>query len=594
MNNIIAERIALIRKNMAENGTDTYLLTKLNPHQSEYSKNNWNYVKYFSGFTGSAGAVVITADKAAFWTDGRYSLQSKNELNGSEYIIYNTSDPGCVTYENFITQNTKENGVVSFDERTLSVEGAKKLINIAVSRGIKYKSGVSIIEKSLLDIEAEAASESFIHDIKYCGLSRGDKLKQVREKMTSIGANTYVISSLEDIAWLYNVRSKSEPTMSFDAYSIVTDEKAMLFMSKESAKPIKAELMADNIEIYEYNEIYGYIPKNLDKTGSVVAFAPSKTCYALYSVLNEFKTVEIVVDITSEFKTIKNKTEIENTKRFSLIDGASLVKFIIWVKEAAKTEKVTEYEAGKRLDEIRAGEEFFVRPSFSTILGYGSNGSIIHYRADEAKSLVIKPEGFLLVDSGGNYLGATTDITRTIVLGQLSDEMKNNFTLVLKSHIALAKAIFLKGTSGHYLDILARKPLWDNMLDYKHGTGHGIGFALSVHEGPQRIANQANNVPIMPGMLTSNEPGYYKDNEYGIRSENIILAVEHGKSESGEFYSFETISFAPFDLEAVNKDLMTAEEILRLNNYHNEVYEKLSPLLEENEVRWLKEATRSI
>ena len=593
MSNVIAERIALIRKNMAESGIDTYLLTKLNPHQSEYSKNNWNYVKYFSGFSGSAGIVVITADSAAFWTDGRYSLQSKNELSGTEYIIFNTSNPDCLTYEDYITQNTKENGVVSFDERTLNIEGAKKLIDGAGSKGIVYKSGVSVIEKSLLDIEAELPSESFIHDMKYCGVSRSDKLKQVREKIASLSANAYVLSSLEDIAWLYNVRSKSEPTMSFEAYSIITDKKAMLFVNEDVAAPIKAELLADNIEIYGYNEIYNYIPANFGNS-SIVVFAPSKTCYALYSVINKFKTVEIAIDITAQLKTVKNAVEIENTKKFSLIDGASLVKFIMWIKEAAKTESVTEYAVGKKLDEIRAREEFFVRPSFSTILGYGPNGSIIHYRADENKSLVIKPEGFVLVDSGGNYLGATTDITRTIVLGKLTDEMKNNFTLVLKSHIALAKAVFLKGTTGHYLDILSRKPLWDNMLDYKHGTGHGIGYALSVHEGPQRIAAQANNVPILPGMMTSNEPGYYKDNEYGIRCENIILAIEHGKSDSGEFYAFETISFAPFDLEAVNKELLTEEEIAWLNNYHSEVYEKLAPLLEENEVKWLKEATKRI
>jgi len=594
MSNIIAERIALIRKNMAENGIDTYLLTKLNPHQSEYSKNNWNYVKYFSAFTGSAGAVVITADKAVFWTDGRYSLQSKNELGGSEYIIYNTSDPDCISYENFIVENTKENGVISFDERTLSVEGAKKLISAVAAKGIVYKSGISVIEKSLTDIAAEAPSESFIHDIKYCGISRSEKLAQVRAKIAANGAGAYVLSSLEDIAWLYNVRSKSEPTMAFEAYSIITSEKAILFVDEKTAEPIKAELIADDIEIYGYNEIYNYIPKNFNKNSDKIVFAPSKTCYALYAVINEFNTVEIAIDITAELKTVKNKTEIENTKKFSLIDGASLVKFMIWVKEAAKGENVTEYEAGKKLDEIRAREEKFVRPSFSTILGYGPNGAVIHYHADEEKSLVIKQEGLLLVDSGGNYLGATTDITRTIVLGKLTDEMKDNFTLVLKCHIALAKAIFLKGTTGHYMDILARKPLWDNMLDFKHGTGHGIGFALSVHEGPQRIASQANSIAIVPGMMTSNEPGYYKDNEYGIRCENIILTVEHGKSIYGEFYAFETISFAPFDLEAVNKNLLTEDEVLWLNNYHKEVYDKLSPLLEENEAAWLKEATRSI
>ena len=593
MSNIIAERIALIRKNMAENGIDTYLLTKLNPHQSEYSISNWNYVKYFSGFTGSAGIIVITGDKAAFWTDGRYSLQSKNELNGTEYIIFNTSNPDCVSYEDFIIQNTSENGTISFDERTLSVEGAKKLINAVAAKNIIYKSGVSAIEKSLIGIETGAASESFIHDLEYCGVNRSDKLVNVREKMAALGADTYVLSALEDIAWLYNVRSKSDPAMSFEAYSIIAADKAVLFVDEDTAAPIKDELSKNNVEICGYNDIYKYIPENLNEN-NMVAFAPSKTCHALYSVLSELKTVEIPVDITAELKAVKNKVEIENTKKFSLIDGASLVKFIIWIKEAAKTESISEYAAGKKLDDIRAREEKFLRPSFSTICGYGPNGAIIHYRADENKSFTIKPEGFLLVDSGGSYLGATTDITRTIVLGKLSDEMKDNFTLVLKSHIALAKAIFLKGTTGHYLDILARKPLWDHMLDYKHGTGHGIGFALSVHEGPQRIAPQANNISIVPGMMTSNEPGYYKDNEYGVRSENIILTVEHGKSDSGEFYAFETLSFAPFDLDAINKNLLTQDEIDWLNNYHSEVFEKLSPLLEPDEIQWLKEATKSI
>jgi len=577
---------------MAEKGINTFILTRFDPHQSAYGRENWNYVKYFTGFSGSAGMAVVTTDKAAFWTDGRYALQSQNELAGTEYLIFNTHVPTDITLENFVKENTPVEGVLSFDERTLSMKYADDMLKYAADKKAAFKPGMEVAVKSILEPLASPKSEAFIYDVKYAGLSRGEKLDKIRKEMDKKGSTHYIIPSLEDIAWTLNVRSSTDQTLAFEAYLIISSDSCVLFAADDVIAPIKSQLEKDGIKVRGYDDIYAYIASSIPKDSKIL-ISPARVNYALYEAIKAYEIVKIETDITTNLKAIKNDVEIENYKKITILDGVSLVKFIKWVKEASKSESVTEYQAWTKLNEIRAKSDLFVRANDIGICGYQSNGAIIHYRPDEADCAVIKPFGMLLIDSVGYYLGGTTDITRTMVLGEITDEMKRNFTLVLKGHIALSSLVFLDGMNGHYLDIVARRPLWDHMLDYKHGTGHGISAALSVHEGPQRVATQPNLVPIAPGMLISNEPGFYKNGEYGIRIENIILAKEHGSSAFGKFLSFETVSFAPYDLAAIDKSLLSNSEVAWINNYHKEVYEKLAPYLDEEERAWLKEETRA-
>lgn len=593
MSAIIEKRLSLLRKNMEEQGIDTFILTRFDPHQSAYGRSNWNYVKYFSGFTGSAGMAVVTLDKCAFWTDGRYSLQSQTELAGTEYLIFNTAVPGEISWDDFVLKNTKQGGCISFDERTLSMKTAGDIIKRADSMGVKYKPGMNVAISSITDPAVPPKSVAIIYGMEYAGESRTDKLVRIRTEMSKKGATHYIISSMEDIAWALNVRSTTDQTLAFEAFLIITDNKCVLFVEDDVIAPIQCELEKDGVEIHGYNSIYDYIASSLDKNGKFL-IAPARTCHALYEAIKELNTIYIDTDITTEFKAMKNAIEIEKYKEVTILDGVCMAKFIKWVKEAAKTESVTEYQAYIKHNETRAKNDELLRFDTFGICGYQENGAIIHYRCSEEGSPVIKPIGMLLMDSVGYYMGGTTDITRTVVLGEITDEMKRNYTLVLKGKIALSNLIFLEGASGHSMDIVARMPLWQDMIDYKHGTGHGISAALSVHEGPQGIASRPNNVPIAAGMLLSNEPGCYKNGQYGIRLENIILAKEHGKSESGNFMCFETLTFAPYDRKAIDKSLLSEQELQWLNDYHETVYEKLSPYLDEEEKEWLREETRKI
>jgi len=591
MATIIENRLALLRKNMESNGIYTFILTRFDPHQSAYGRKNWNYVEHFSGFSGSAGMAVVTLDKCAFWTDGRYALQSQMELAGTEFLIFNTSVPNDISLEDFVIENTPKGSSFSFDERTLSMKSASDIIKHAELNGISYKAGMEVAIASIQEIKESPKSEAIIYDVKYAGVGRKEKLEKIMTEVKKKNATHYVISSTEDIAWALNVRSRTDQTLSFEAFLILSEGQRVLFVERDIIAPIKGELEADGVEIRDYNSIYDYVSESIAKDAKVL-ITPIRTCYALYDVVKDLDMIHIDTDITTDFKALKNDVEIEKYKEVTILDGVSMVKFIKWMKESGKDEGITEYQAYRKMQEIRMGFPQFIRSNETGICAYKENGAVIHYTADKENSTVIKPSGMLLMDSVGYYMGGTTDITRTFILGEITDEMKRNYTLVLKGLISLSSLVFMDGMSGHYIDIIARRPLWDEMLDYKHGTGHGISAALSVHEGPQRVAAQPNNVPIKSGMLLSNEPGFYKNGEYGIRLENIILAKEHGVSEHGRFLGFETLTFAPFELEAMDFGLLSDGEIAWVNGYHARVYEVLAPHLDDGERAWLREATR--
>jgi Xaa-Pro aminopeptidase len=552
-----------IRKKMTEYGIDVYIITKNDPHQTEYGHDMWNGVRFACGFTGTSGNVVVTQGAAGLWTDGRYYVQAEKEL-GEGFTLFRTGEPGVPDFIKYVTDRTE--GTIGFDPRTVSYTQYAKL----QSANRTMISAYDIIGELWTDRPIMEQPVLFEHELRFCGRTKEQKLVDVRKKMDTHKADYYFISNLDDIAWLYNKRTRS---ILFPSYCVVTKDSDVLFVNET------------------YDKAGDYL-QNIP-TGTRLLVNLSKTNAAIYKRMEHCTVVDIETDITTELKAIKNETEIVNLKNAQIRDGVAMVRFIIWLKENVGTGRITEYDAAKKMDALRSECENYICPAFDTIAAYGANAAMAHYKALPDYCDVLKPEGLFLIDSGGNYLDGTTDITRTIALGELTDQMKTDFTLVLKGHIALANAKFLHGTTGTHLDILARQAMWVRGVDYKHGTGHGIGYCLNVHEGPQRISQATGSSAILPGMLTSNEPAIYRNGEYGIRTENAILAVECKETEFGIFYGFETVTYCPIDLNAVDFSMLDDSETVWLEEYHMKVYEVLSPFLSEGEREWMKRGMRT-
>ena len=576
------KKLSCLRSLMKKNNIDACVITKFDPHQSEYAEPYWNGVKFISGFTGSAGTVVVTETHAGLWTDGRYYLQAERELAGSEFTLHRAADANVKDFLDFTADETKPCNTIGFDGRTMSLAQVKSLIEKTKSKNISLISDLDLIGEFREGDPLSGDAAIFAHELKFCGVSAGDKLKIIRGK---IGDKVYIISSLDDIAWLTNLRGERSQNCLFPAYMAVDADEAVLFTDPRRLGNIPPD---EAFGIKGYDEICEYI-KNIPADKKII-LCPKKTSYELSRAAGEREIEEIQTDHTSSLKAVKNETEIANCKLANVRDCVSLTRFIKWMKENAG--KITEFAAALKLSEFREKNEFFLCESFPPIVAYMQNAAIVHYNTYENGETVIGPHGFLLVDSGGQYLDGTTDITRTISLGNLTDEMKKNYTLVLKGHIGLARSIFPSGVTGHRLETIARAPLWREGLDYNHGTGHGIGFCLSVHEGPHSIAAKPNETELTEGMLVSNEPGLYFDGSYGIRTENTLLVAAHSETSSGKFLNFETITFAPFDPDAIDIDLLTSDELDWLNGYNECVFRKLNPFMTPAESAWLKNETR--
>ena len=441
------------------------------------------------------------------------------------------------------------------------------------------------------DLE-KPSTEVILHDVKFTGKSREEKLAQVVKEMNTIGVDHYVISGLDDIAWLLNIRGRDVKCNPLTvSYAVVSKDKCYLFIDDRKINPqVRAELVKGNVEIRPYDSIGKFLEA---LSQGIVLLDPAKTSTWVHSAI-KLKTIE-AMDITTRFKAVKNETEIENVRNAMVRDGVAMVSFISWIKKTIKIRNITEIEASDKLEQIRRAGDNFYDLSFGSISAYKANASMPHYHAVEDNQATIKPESFYLIDSGAQYLDGTTDITRTLVMGPLTEEEKLDFTLVLRGMIDLTMQRFLYGTTGSNLDIIARIPLWNAGMDYKHGTGHGIGFFLNVHEGPHRIAMVPNTVKLEKGMIMSNEPGVYKAEKHGIRTENLVVVQEEENTQyGGQFMKFETLTLCPIDLEGIDVALLTSEEKLWLNNYHRTVFEKLSPYLEGEELEYLKTATRKI
>ena len=577
---MIKDRLKSLRKLMTEKNIDAYIIPTQDFHESEYVSEYFTARKYMSGFTGSAGTLVVTMEEAGLWTDGRYFIQAAKQLEGSTIILYKMEEEGVPTINQFLANNLKQNSTIGFDGRVISANSGLKLEDKLKNKEVSIIYDLDLIDLIWQDRPALSKEPAFLLDVKYAGKSFSDKLQDLRDVIKEKEATSHIITTLDDVAWLFNIRGSDIPyNPVLLAYSVITLEQVFLFVDKDKLnEEITATLENDGIVIKEYEEFYNFIKQLLST--EVVLLDKKKVNYSIYKNLNSMIKVIDEENPSILMKAIKNPVEIENIKEAHIKDGVAFTKFMYWLKNNIDKEEITEVSAADYLEECRKEQEGFIDLSFDTISAYKENAAMMHYSATADTNKTLEAEGLYLVDSGGQYYQGTTDITRTIALGPVEPEQKKHFTAVLKSMLNLSNAKFLYGCIGLNLDILARGPIWDMDLDYKSGTGHGIGFLLNVHEGPNGFRWKYNpkirrHSIIEEGMVTTNEPGIYIEGSHGIRTENELLSLKGNKNEYGQFMYFETVTFAPIDLDAIDLDYMSQVDKDRLNKYHQEVYEKI-------------------
>ncbi len=591
----IVKRISDLRKLMQAEGLSACIIPSTDPHLSEYPAACWKTREWISGFTGSAGTVVVTADNAGLWTDSRYFIQAEAQLVGTGIQLFKDRMPGMPTINEWLGGELEKGTVVGVDGSVFPASDIKDLKLYLSSQNLKLNTGFSpnVLWKNR---PAIPTSKAFLLPGEISGLDTKQKKSRVLEEIHREGANATILVALDMIAWLFNIRGNDiDYNPLVVSYAYISDDEVVLFINPEKLNTeIVDYLKLQGVVFADYEKITDYV-RNLNSDVRLL-INPLKINSALFeAVPGECQVIPVPIHPVDMLKTIKNDTEISGFRNAMKKDGVALVRFWMWFEGALKKgETITELDVEEKLREYRSQQPMYFGESFSSIVGYAEHGAIVHYSATKETNARIQQKGLLLVDSGAQYFDGTTDITRTFAAGELSDSMKNDYTAVLKGNIDLSMAKFPKGTKGVQLDILARKALWDNGLNYLHGTGHGIGHFLNVHEGPQSIRMEHNPVVMMPGMVTSNEPGVYRAGEYGIRIENLILVEKAEETSFGEFYRFETLTLCPIDKNPINKSLLSKEEIDWLNSYHQKVYEILSPELKEEEQKWLKEKTNEI
>ena len=596
---MIKQRIENIRDLMKEKNIYAYIVPSSDYHQSEYVGDYFKSREFMSGFTGSAGTLIISMDEAGLWTDGRYFIQAEQELKDSGIKLFKMGEEGVPTIEEYLLEKLPKNSTLGFDGRVMSVKEGQSLANKLAFKGINIEYKYDLVNDIWEDRCSLPTEKAFLLGTEYSGESFSDKLSRIRAVMKEKKATTHILASLDDIAWLFNIRGrdvKSNPVVL--SYAVISIDSVYLFIDKNKiGEDIRAELSKENVQIKGYEEVYEFI-KNIDEN-EVVLIDTSKVNYAIYNNIpsNVQKIEERNPSIL--FKSIKNEIELKNIRNSHIKDGVAFTKFMYWLKNNIGKIEITEISATQKLEEFRREQDKFIEPSFSTIAAYKDHAAMMHYSATEESNYKLEPRDLFLVDSGGQYFDGTTDITRTIALGPIPKNVRRDFTNVVRGMIRLSKAKFLYGCRGYNLDILARGPLWEEGVDYKCGTGHGIGFVLNVHEGPNgfrwKVREDIDDSCILEeGMVTTNEPGVYVENSHGIRIENEIVVRKAEKNEYGQFMDFEVITFAPIDLDAIDESLILKDEKVYLNNYHKQVYDKISPYLNEEEKQWLKTYTREI
>lgn len=592
---MIQERLQNLRAKMQENGVQAYIIPTSDFHETEYVSDYFACRKYMSGFTGSAGTLVVLADQAGLWTDGRYFIQAQAQLQDTGITLMKMGQPETPSIEDYICQNLSKGSKVGFDGRVINYMDYKRYHAIFNSHQIDIVANLDLVNEIWQDRPALPATKTFHYALRYAGVSMEDKLAQVRQAMTKEGCASFIITKIDEIAWLFNIRAHDIPHFPVAlAYATIEKEKATLYIDASRLDDESKALFEQNqISVKLYNSIY----EDVCSLQGPVLVDPHFVNSRLALLVQE-KLVEAIDPIVL-MKAQKNATEIENTKWAHIKDGVACTKFMYWLKKNVKSQEITECSAQDQLKQYRKEQENYLEDSFNTICAYKEHAAMMHYSSTPETDVTLKPEGMLLVDSGGQYLEGTTDITRTFVLGKISEEEKHWFTLAMRSHIRLAKAHFLYGCRGLNLDILARGPLWDEDMDYQCGTGHGVGHLSNVHEAPNgfrwRIVPERNDSCVLEeGMIQSDEPGVYKEGEFGIRHENELLVVKGTKNFYGQFMHFEPLTFVPFDLDGIDQSKMTQDEIEWLNAYHAQVYDTLQPYLNDEEKDWLKNATRAL
>lgn len=595
---MIPERLAALRQEMKEKNIAVYVVPTADFHESEYVGEHFKARRFVTGFTGSAGTAVITQKEAGLWTDGRYFVQAAKQLEGTTVTLYRMGEEGVPTVDEYIAQNLQEGEVIGFDGRVVNARWGKKLQEIAEEKHGSLYVEEDLIDKIWMDRPPMAKEPVWILEEKYSGKSTKEKLNAVRGKMKEAKADVHLLASLYDISWLLNVRGNDISYVPVVlSYLALTENECIWFVQEDVLdENVRSYLRENAITTKPYHAFYEYV-KTLENRK--VLLNPAVINTRIYNSIPKSADIIEAEDPSLMMKAVKNPVEIENTRNAHVKDAVAMCKFMYWLKQNVGKQEMTEISAADHLAELRAQQEGFLDLSFDTICGYADHGAIVHYAATPESDVKLKPEGLLLVDSGGHYLEGTTDITRTFALGPVTDEMKADFTRVCRANMNLANARFLYGCSGMNLDVIAREPFWEAGLDFKHGTGHGVGYILNVHEGPN--AFRYKGTPDRPGgtvfeegMVTTDEPGIYIEGKYGIRLENELVCRKGEKNTYGQFMYFENLTYVPFDLDAIDPDQMTGVEKKRLNDYHANVYKVVSPYLEGEELAWLKEATRAI
>ena len=612
------ERLLSLRNQMKEAGVHCVVIPTSDYHNSEYVSDFFMARKYFSGFTGSAGTLVVMPDEAALFTDGRYFIQAAKELEGSGITLMKMGEPGVPTMTEYVDQKLQQGWTLCFDGRVITSSKGSELEEIAKKHEGQVRFDLDLCDAAWENRPALIHHPVWVLSEEYAGESVEEKLTRVREEMKKEGAGIHVLASLDDIAWLYNIRGNDvECCPVVLAYTMVTRDRALLFAEEGFAAgedtSARERMEKAGVEIYPYDRFYEMLGSvaaqaTKEEKASRVWIDESQVNFRVLKELQKICTEEGAQagtmllnkeNPTTLMKAIKNKTELKHTRRAHIRDAVAVTKFMYWLKKNIGSIPMDEVSVAEKIDGLRAQQEGFIELSFPTISAYGTNGAIIHYGAKKETCAALKPEGMLMIDSGGHYIDGTTDITRTFILGPVTPEMKKHYTLVLRAMLSMRATRFLHGCTGANLDIRAREVLWEHGLDYKHGTGHGVGNILNVHEGPQsfrwKLLPDAGKPAVFEeGMITSDEPGIYLENQYGIRIENEILCRKGEKNEYGQFMYFEDLTFVPIDLDGVELSQMSELDKERLNDYHAAVFEKLKPCFEGEELTWLRHVTRAV
>jgi Xaa-Pro aminopeptidase len=589
----IKSRIEKLRNLMRKDGLSAYLINGSDPHMSEYVPVRWQTREFISGFSGSYGWLVITLEKAVLWTDSRYYLQASQQLEGTNIEMFKARDEDTLTLDRWIGAELKSGETLGFDGACYSTAEVTKLEKFLLAKGIQINVESDLLEKVWADRPSLPENKAFLHPVKWAGESRSDKFLRIMKALERRDADLMVLSALDDIGWTFNLRGADVDCNPVAlAFGLVGKNGVQLFIDPQKLDAsAKEELMDDGVVLKPYDQFYEALKPIQGKT---IFVDPVRTNCLITALLKEQNMLVEGLSIPTLFKSLKNEAEIVGMKKAHITDGMALLSFQLWLEETLEEESITEYDIAQKVTEYRAQKVGYIGDSFYPIVGYQEHGAIVHYHVTPESASEIKPEGIVLIDSGGQYEFGTTDITRTFALGPVSEATKRDYTLVLKGMIRLSRIKFPKGTCGCHLDVLARAALWNENLNYGHGTGHGVGAFMNVHEGPGSIRPDLNDQQIRPGNIFSNEPGMYREGEYGIRIENLVLCVDDVSNEFGEFYRFETLTRYPIDTRLIEVSLLDEEEKAWLNAYHQQVFSALSPFTNSDQFKLLKRLTQAI